>query len=512
MKKPSIIEFAARVMVVALLAAAFVLTGCPNPAGDDDDSDSSATYTVTFNTNGGSSVSSQQVNSGGKATTPTAPTRTGYTFDGWYKESALTNQWNFGTDTVTGSITLYAKWTINQYTVTFDANGGTVDPESETVEYGGTVDSLPTPTKTGGETVFWDWYTQNGISGWGTPFTASTVVTANITVYARWGSALPTRHTVTFNPDGGTVTPASIEVISGDPAGTLPTAARNGYAFDGWYTAQNGGGASFTAETLVTGDITVYAKWISGGSITIFGIEPSYNGQYAAFRSSGSTEPAGGIYLIGSEDFDGTAVTGALISGGSVTIPVWLIEDEESASLVSYTGNDTDIKIYVSINSSSSFTYQELFDDTYEVYTIKSVDFTGGDASVIASGNALEVTDIPSSAPMGKRIQIGIFPVDTSLADALRQEGLVAGADAYDGTVNWYPGDSFWRFIGHLYDPKTADKWVDSGSYNVYFIITGYDDEITYFKSKSTVAFTSYATTSLTADDFEDITADVGGL
>jgi len=74
---------------------------------------SSTTYTVTFNSNGGSSVSSiSNLTSGSKITAPTAPTSTGYNciFGGWYKDTSLTNAWNFTSDTVTSNITLYAKW------------------------------------------------------------------------------------------------------------------------------------------------------------------------------------------------------------------------------------------------------------------------------------------------------------------------------------------------------------------------------------------------------------------
>jgi len=68
-------------------------------------------YTVKFNSNGGSTVSDQEVEKGGKVTQPSAPTKSNSTFGGWYKESTLTTAWNFGTDTVNGNITLYAKWT-----------------------------------------------------------------------------------------------------------------------------------------------------------------------------------------------------------------------------------------------------------------------------------------------------------------------------------------------------------------------------------------------------------------
>jgi uncharacterized repeat protein (TIGR02543 family) len=68
-------------------------------------------HTVTFDSDGGSSVTAQAVANGDKVVKPADPTKSGFTFEGWYKEPALTNLWDFGTDTVTSDITLYAKWT-----------------------------------------------------------------------------------------------------------------------------------------------------------------------------------------------------------------------------------------------------------------------------------------------------------------------------------------------------------------------------------------------------------------
>lgn len=70
------------------------------------------TYTVTFNTNGGSTVDAQTVNTGAKATEPTTPTKSGYSFAGWYSDEAFTNEFRFTTE-ITADITLYAKWVIS---------------------------------------------------------------------------------------------------------------------------------------------------------------------------------------------------------------------------------------------------------------------------------------------------------------------------------------------------------------------------------------------------------------
>lgn len=68
-------------------------------------------YTVSYNSNGGSAVSSESVVAGEKATEPSAPTKDGYTFSGWYTSDTLTTAWDFSTDTVNSNIILYAKWT-----------------------------------------------------------------------------------------------------------------------------------------------------------------------------------------------------------------------------------------------------------------------------------------------------------------------------------------------------------------------------------------------------------------
>ncbi|GGH35921.1 S-layer homology domain-containing protein [Paenibacillus segetis] len=74
----------------------------------------SLTYTITFDSQGGSSVSNiSAVTSGSTISAPATPTLSGYTFVGWYKESSYANAWDFNIDTVTGDLTLFAKWKYN---------------------------------------------------------------------------------------------------------------------------------------------------------------------------------------------------------------------------------------------------------------------------------------------------------------------------------------------------------------------------------------------------------------
>lgn len=332
------------------------------------------TYDVTFDAQGGSAVDAIiGVAKDAKITAPTPPTKAHYVFDGWYKESSCTNEWDFTADTVTTDTTLYAKWAGEVYTVTFDKNGGDTEaaPASKTVTYPATnVDALPTaPTKTG--FTFLGWTTaQNGNTFFGT----GTAVTESITVYAKWvenaentynvvfdtqgGSAVapitgvtkgdeiaapaaPTKahyvfkgwykesactnawdfevdtvtaettlyakwegetFTVTFDKNGGDTdaTPVSKAVVY--PATTvdaLPTApAKTGFTFTGWTTAPNGN-TVFNADTTVTGDITVYAKWESNDSIDIATAKALVEGAtYTVAQSNAVTEATARARLV----------------------------------------------------------------------------------------------------------------------------------------------------------------------------------------------------------------------
>jgi uncharacterized protein (TIGR02145 family)/uncharacterized repeat protein (TIGR02543 family) len=149
-------------------------------------------FLVKFNSNGGSKVDSQNVAYNGIVTSPTAPTKPGYTFGAWYTEAALTNVWTFATNAVTSDTTLYAKWTPVVYTITFDGQGATTasNPASKNVVFPATtIDSLPVPPlKTG--YIFGGWWT--GTNGSGTMFKQSTIVTASLRVYAKWGGVIDT--------------------------------------------------------------------------------------------------------------------------------------------------------------------------------------------------------------------------------------------------------------------------------------------------------------------------------
>jgi uncharacterized repeat protein (TIGR02543 family) len=207
-------------------------------------------YTVTFNVNGGNALETEQgsrtVNYGAAIGALPAPTRTGYTFSGWYTLATGGTQYT-NTSTVTANITLYAHWSINTYTVTFNVNGGSalgVGQETRTVNQGAAVGTLPAPTRTG--YTFSGWYT---LATGGTQYTSTSTVTANITLYAHWSAV-----TVTA-PDVPTVT-------AGNSRLTVSWAAVSGAAaYEVWRGTSNSSASS-----------TKYGEDVSGLSVTITGL------------------------------------------------------------------------------------------------------------------------------------------------------------------------------------------------------------------------------------------------
>jgi uncharacterized repeat protein (TIGR02543 family) len=227
-------------------------------------------YTVAFNSNGGNTEANpatKQVNA--PATTvgalPAPPKKTGQTFNGWNTAANGTGT-AFNADTpVTASLTVYAQWSLPSYTVAFNNNGGTTAANPATkqvVPPATTIDALPLPPKKTGY-LFGGWHTDTaGI--YGTPFTAATTVTGDLAVYAQWQSY---SYTVTFDVNGGDA-PADPQIRKvSSPAtttGPLSTPVKAGANFAGWNTAPNGPGTPFAANTVVTGNITVYARWVEG--------------------------------------------------------------------------------------------------------------------------------------------------------------------------------------------------------------------------------------------------------
>ena len=232
-------------------------------------------YSVTFNTNGGSIVPGISVNSGMTIDKPVNPERSGYSFSGWYKDSALSEAFNFGVsgDKITQDITLYAKWTENapiptpdpvplKYTVIFDSQGGTT-VETQNVEAGKKATEPIAPSKDG--YVFNGWFADIAFT---TPFDFASLITNNLTLYAKWLMKPSTNYTVTFNSNGGSNV-ADVNIFSGGTVDMPENPTRIGYVFAGWFKDE-----TFTNMFVfgdngdkITEDTTLYAQWLNADTL-----------------------------------------------------------------------------------------------------------------------------------------------------------------------------------------------------------------------------------------------------
>ena len=185
-------------------------------------------YTITFDTNGGSEIAPITQDYGTEITAPDNPTRKGYTFKGWDKEIPETMP--------AENITVKAQWEINQYTIAFDTNGGS-EIAPITQDYGTEITAPDNPTRKG--------YT---FKGWDKEI-PKTMPAKNITVKAQWEI---NQYTITFDTNGGSeIAPITQDYGTEITAPDNPT--RKGYTFKGWDKE--------IPETMPAENITITARW-----------------------------------------------------------------------------------------------------------------------------------------------------------------------------------------------------------------------------------------------------------
>ena len=209
--------------------------------------ENSATHTVSFDTDGGSAVDAQKILHGQKVVRPVDPTRSGYRFNGWYKDASV---YDF-TSPVLDDFTLRAAWTANQYTITFDSDGGST-VTSITQDCGTAITAPANPTRDG--------YT---FTGWH-PAIPAAMPAGDLTVKALWSA---NSYAITYDLDGGTAegNPDSYTIEAENITLNAPTKA--GYTFTGWsgtdLTGENN--MTVTIEKGSIGDRSYTAHWRYNG-------------------------------------------------------------------------------------------------------------------------------------------------------------------------------------------------------------------------------------------------------
>jgi uncharacterized repeat protein (TIGR02543 family) len=218
------------------------------------------------------------------------------------------------------------------YTVTYNGNGGNgVTPTEEDQEAGAIFIAAANSFTAPAGKQFKEWNT--AADGTGTAYAAGAKVFMpgnDLTLYAIWED-LPV-FTVTFEKNGGDseANPTGKTAVSGGNIGELPAApTRSGYTFNGWNTLADGSGTAFTAATVVTGDLTVYAQWK---------VQSSSGGSDSDSSSTGSPMPKQSI----SRYLDAAAGGQVSLEGVTVSVPAGTLPQNATLSITKLTDNEVE--------------------------------------------------------------------------------------------------------------------------------------------------------------------------
>ena len=378
-----------------LLSLCVILAGC----GDMDGTVTPTTYKITFDSDGGSSVTAIVAEAGAEIVAPTDPTKEGYIFDGWYLGEV---KYEFSVMPNT-NIELKAKWEEEKqpdpepilYTITLDVNGGDSLVEVTITGVAGTKIELPTPTKEGFNFLGWLYE--------GVLFTETQMPEANLTLVASWEKqeviVPPTvKYTISLDVNGGNALDNSTITAEAGTQISLPTPTKEGFNFLGWLYE----GVLFTETQMPEVNLTLVASWeeikatiagkkvsILGDSISTFYAEGSemnsyYSGEnqfyYPKYSSTIKTVDLTWWYkLIKNNDltlginnsWSGSCASGTITSAGVQDGRIDTLDDNGTPDIVI---------IYLGTNDCASACTVEVFADAIE--------------TIVAKVKALGVSDI----------------------------------------------------------------------------------------------------------------------
>ena len=207
-------------------------------------------FTVDYQLNGGTSTESLPsfVELDLPLSVPT-PTKVGHTFTGWYTNSNFTTSYD-ETTPLNRDTTLYARWSVNQYTFTVVSQFQTSPIAVLTLDYNSTITELPTPSQAG--YTFEGWF--DGDIGVTVGFR---IPDRDVTILAKWSI---NEYTLSFvSNQGSTIDSLTVDYLTPITAPDSPT--RTGYTFGGWFSNE-GLTNPFTFTTMPSSDTTLYAQWI----------------------------------------------------------------------------------------------------------------------------------------------------------------------------------------------------------------------------------------------------------
>ena len=294
-------------------------------------------YTTSI-TNGGTGASGAGTHNYGSTVTIKAGTKTGYTFAGWTVNSGGVSLANASSPNTTfvqpaGNVSLTANWTVNHYTVTYNANGGSGTMDSSSIVYTGGSLKANAFIRTG--------YT---FKGWATSASGSKVyedgaeiknLTSNITLYAIWEVNY---YTVTYHANGGngTMDVSNIAYTGGELKSNVFT--KYGHTFKGWSTSASGGVQYSNNATItgITSNTTLYAVW-----------EANKHSVAVNNGAAGSTGDMSHIAYGSTVTIDAGTKTGYTFAGWTVNRGNVVLKDA-SSSKTTFTMEDYDVTVTAS--------------------------------------------------------------------------------------------------------------------------------------------------------------------
>ena len=252
---------------------------------------------LTYDSNGGSAGPAPDIHAAGSQIqlSSVVPTRAGYTFGGWntLANGSGTNYASAANYTVPGSDTvLYAKWTAINYSLTYDANGGSGSPAALLNQIVNAVITLSNSIPSWVGYTFLGWNT--AANGSGTDFTPGGLFTmgaGNATLYAKWQGD---PFTLYYNGNGGTTISPASEGRTAGAVGTISSSVptRSGYNFNGWNTRADGTGTSYTAGSSLTmpgQNLTLYAQWSAAVSAVNYDANGGSNAPLGSYATTNQT-------------------------------------------------------------------------------------------------------------------------------------------------------------------------------------------------------------------------------
>ncbi len=348
-------------------------------------------YTIAYHANGGTLPSDSAAfdSTYPVAAKPAGLARTGYDFIGW-----TTSQDGSGTVysvgganpsfTVTGNVTLYAKWTAKTFTITYASNGGTLAAGASMPSGSASFDSTYTVaaepaglSRTGYELAGWNTAADGSGQSYAAGSGSFTMGAANVTLYAKW---VAKTFAITYSANDGTLASGSMPSGSAAFDSTYTVAAkpdgleRAGYDFAGWNTAADGSGQSYAAGSgsfRVTGDVTLHARWTPR----------TYSVTYHANGSTGGAVPSAGSAGYGTV-FLVAGNTGQLVRTGHAFIG-WTTSQDGTGTVYAYGG------------ANPSFLMGAGNVDLYAAWSVESYTITyDRNGGVLAAGTSLPAPSI----------------------------------------------------------------------------------------------------------------------